>query len=153
LKNQHESPAIKREAVLALTKAYTTKAEGLDGIETALRGKFRDHPEVVQTIGAVQNIYRTYYFPGMKTDWSVSPNNIGHKDSAGCFRCHDDEHKTADGKGIISGKNCNACHTILGEARATEVSQLDGRGLKFEHPGGRLGRLTLLRLPQREDRR
>ena len=70
----------------------------------------------------------------MKTDWSLYPNNIGHKDFPGCFRCHDGEHKTADGKKSIKASDCNACHIIVGEARATEVTQLDARGLKFIHP-------------------
>jgi hypothetical protein len=30
-------------------------------------------------------------------------------DSPGCFRCHDDEHKSADG-GVIS-QSCELCHT------------------------------------------
>jgi hypothetical protein len=127
-------PSIKREAVIALTKPYATKTEGRQAIDAALRAKFPGRVEVSAAVGEVQRIYDTYYFPEMKTEWSIYPNNIGHKDFPGCFRCHDGEHKTVDGKGIINSKDCNACHTILGEARAAEVSQLDGRGLKFKHP-------------------
>ena len=127
-------PAIKREAVLALSRVYTNKAEGLKAIDTALRAKFSSHPEVGETVSEVQKIYNTYYYPGMKTDWSHYPNNIGHKDFPGCFRCHDDEHKTADGKRTLKASDCNSCHTIVGEGRPSEIAQLDSRGLKYKHP-------------------
>jgi nitrate/TMAO reductase-like tetraheme cytochrome c subunit len=39
-----------------------------------------------------------------------NPNNIGHIDSAGCFRCHDDNHATKDGRKI--GQDCDTCHDI-----------------------------------------
>lgn len=127
-------PSVKREAVLALTKDYATKTEGLKTIENTLRGKYAGSNEVNSTIAEVQKIYGNYFFPEMKTEWSLYPNNIGHKDFPGCFRCHDDEHKTADGKRTIKASDCNACHTILGEGRGTEISRLEGNGLKFKHP-------------------
>jgi len=127
-------PAVKRAAVLALTKPYATKEEGLKGIETSLREKFPGHADVTTAIAEVQRIYNTYYFPSMKTEWSIYPNNIGHKDFPGCFRCHDNEHKTPDGKRSLKGNDCNACHTIVGESRGIDISHLDARGLKFKHP-------------------
>jgi hypothetical protein len=29
----------------------------------------------------------------------------------GCFRCHDDEHRTADGQTI--SQDCSTCHSLL----------------------------------------
>ena len=49
----------------------------------------------------------------MKVTWGTYPNNIGHEDFLGCFRCHDDSHKRADGRTIT--QDCNACHTILAQ--------------------------------------
>jgi hypothetical protein len=49
----------------------------------------------------------------MKVTWNTYPNHIGHKDSPGCFRCHDKKHKTADGDKI--SKDCDTCHTVLAE--------------------------------------
>jgi hypothetical protein len=43
--------------------------------------------------------------------------------SSGCFRCHDDQHVSADGKRI--SKDCQICHTVLSET-SSEAS--------FEHP-------------------
>jgi hypothetical protein len=40
------------------------------------------------------------------------PNNLGHMDSPGCFRCHDGSHMTADGKETI-GQDCDTCHQLL----------------------------------------
>ena len=49
----------------------------------------------------------------MKVTWGTYPNNLGHKDFVGCFRCHDESHKRADGTTIT--QDCTACHTILAQ--------------------------------------
>ncbi len=49
----------------------------------------------------------------MKVVWNTYPNHIGHKDSPGCFRCHDNKHKTDDGEKI--GKKCGTCHEVIAE--------------------------------------
>jgi len=48
----------------------------------------------------------------MKVTWGTYANNIGHNDFPGCFRCHDSEHKTPDGKRAIE-QDCNSCHVML----------------------------------------
>ena len=50
----------------------------------------------------------------MNVQFGTYPNNIGHMDSPGCFRCHDDNHKSKDGKTI--SQDCDTCHTIEGAA-------------------------------------
>ena len=59
----------------------------------------------------VRAIYARNVFPGMNVKWGTYPNNIGHEDFPGCFRCHDDKHRSADGKVIT--QDCSACHAIL----------------------------------------
>jgi hypothetical protein len=49
----------------------------------------------------------------MKVTWNLYPNHIGHQDTPGCFRCHDNKHKTADGDKI--GKKCSTCHNLVAE--------------------------------------
>jgi mono/diheme cytochrome c family protein len=49
-------------------------------------------------------------FPEQNSDWTTHPNNIGHKDSPGCFRCHDGKHLNAAGEAIRL--ECNLCHSI-----------------------------------------
>ena len=74
-------------------------------------------------------------FPYMRASWKAYPNNIGHMNFPGCFRCHNDEMVSADEEHVIS-KDCNICHTIAAQgnpdnlAAATFNSHLD-----FKHPG------------------
>ena len=49
----------------------------------------------------------------MKVKWNTYPNHVGHQESPGCFRCHDNKHKTDDGAKI--GKKCSTCHNIVVE--------------------------------------
>ena len=49
----------------------------------------------------------------MKVTWNTYPNHIGHQQSPGCFRCHDNKHKTDDGDKV--GKKCGTCHNIVAE--------------------------------------
>src|SRR5205814_128136 len=64
-----------------------------------------------RTVVEIQRIFQTYFFPEMRTDWQTHPNNIGHLYFSGCFRCHDGEHVSNDGKVITN--NCNVCHTLM----------------------------------------
>jgi nitrate/TMAO reductase-like tetraheme cytochrome c subunit len=91
---------------------------------------------VEKVVAEVQQIYRDNFFPEMKANWAAYPENIGHKDWMGCFRCHDDSHKSADGKKIIESSNCNACHTIIAQGRGDELMQITPKGQKFKHPDG-----------------
>jgi hypothetical protein len=47
----------------------------------------------------------------MNVSWGSYPNHIGHTESTGCFRCHDDSHSTSEGD-VIS-QDCNICHSVL----------------------------------------
>jgi hypothetical protein len=50
-------------------------------------------------------------FPDLKVTWGTYPNNLGHMDDPGCFRCHDDGHATASKKAIT--QDCGSCHQSL----------------------------------------
>jgi len=127
-------PKARRTAVLALTQPYATKEEAFEKIGAALRAKYPNHPDAEAAIGAVKSIYAKNFFRAMKTEWKLYPNNIGHKDWAGCFRCHDNEHVTADGAKRINHNNCNSCHVILAEGSGPALQPLNPQGLKFKHP-------------------
>jgi len=47
----------------------------------------------------------------MRVDWRTYPENLGHLNSSGCFRCHDGLHIDAGGTAISS--TCETCHTFL----------------------------------------
>ncbi len=127
---------IKTNAIYALTRPYTNQTQALQGIATILSQRYPGDVRIRPTIDAVQQIYTNNFFPEMKASWKVYPDNIGHKDWPGCFRCHDGLHKTADGKRTIKANDCNACHTIFAQGNGAELDQLSPKGQKFRHPGG-----------------
>ncbi len=129
-------PYIKTNAAFALVRPYTNLTEALEGIATFLDGKYPNDPRIRKTIPAVQQIYKDNFFPEMNARWQVYPDNVGHKDWPGCFRCHDGKHKTSDGKREVKADDCNACHIIVAQGNGPQLEQLDAHGQKFEHPGG-----------------
>lgn len=132
-----ELPNIKRHAVAAMTQeSITTSAEAPGKIAEYLKSRYkdRDAAAVARTIQAVQDIYAVTIFPERKADWRHYPNNIGHKDWPGCFRCHDDKHSTATGE-KVRASDCTSCHVIIAQGRGEELSKIQ-LGLEFKHPGG-----------------
>jgi hypothetical protein len=114
-------PFIRREAVKALGASYADKAAALEGIQRALTAFYRDsHPgapreAVARAVATAQHLFERNVFPAMRVGWGTYANNVGHNDPApspfpGCFRCHDDSHRTRDGK-VIS-QDCGLCHTV-----------------------------------------
>jgi hypothetical protein len=67
--------------------------------------------EIKNAIQVIQNIYKRNIFPKMNVTWNTYPNNIGHYQSPGCFRCHDGNHIADDGSKISS--QCDTCHKII----------------------------------------
>jgi hypothetical protein len=127
-------PSIKANLVEALTQTNQTTAEGIQKIASVLQTKYPKESRLPAVIAKAQQIYTNNFFPEMKADWRVYPNNIGHMGWPGCFRCHDGLHKTADGKRQIEASNCNSCHIILAQGSGGQLTQLHAQGLKFAHP-------------------
>jgi hypothetical protein len=73
-------------------------------------GNQAKRPELVQAIAGAQRVYRDNVFPSMNVKWGTYPTNLGHTDSPGCFRCHDDQHKT--GAGAVISQDCEMCHKV-----------------------------------------
>jgi hypothetical protein len=134
-------PYIKREAVRVLGQPYPSREKAREGIATALdsfylTGYPKLYPnkrvEIQKAIAEVQRIYQTNMFPEMKVDWRTHPDNIGHTLFPGCFRCHQGNHVSRDGK--VIRRDCQLCHTIIGQVsnlpNPTEVAAAE----KFEHP-------------------
>jgi hypothetical protein len=67
--------------------------------------------DIRQAGRSVLAIYNRNVFPDLKVTWGTYPNNLGHTDFPGCFRCHDGSHTAADGKTIV--QDCNSCHEPL----------------------------------------
>ena len=123
-------PFFKREAVKAIKGAYPTRAAGIEEVKKAIAGFYAaGYPAVPKDLvargaEAAAEIYGKISFPEMKTNWETHPSHIGHPDPntdegfAGCWRCHDDQLTTADGKHTIP-QDCDNCHTFLVEDSAT----------------------------------
>ncbi|MGB9074797.1 MAG: NapC/NirT family cytochrome c [Terriglobales bacterium] len=140
-------PYLKQQAVAALTGNYATTDAAMQGIaKTVFEFYSSKYPDLAKTkeseirgaIDELQRIYRTSFFPEMKLDWKTHPNNIGHFYFSGCFRCHDGNHVSPEGK--VIRKDCNICHTIIGQQEnAINIASMPG--LDFKHPVD-LGDLT-----------
>jgi hypothetical protein len=119
----HISPAlpyIKKKAVEVLKVNYTTRDVAQQSIIAEINKFYQtNYPQIYQTQRtaveqsgqAVANIYARNIFPDMRMTWGVHPNNLGHNDSPGCFRCHDGSHTSADGQTITN--DCGTCHQVL----------------------------------------
>jgi len=128
-------PSIKANAVDVLIQEYDSSEEAKEGIATALVEAYPDDDRIRPVINVVQGIYEKNFFPKMNASWQAYPDHIGHQQWPGCFRCHDGEHKTTDGKRSIKADDCNSCHTILAQGVGEELLQLTPRGQPFRHPG------------------
>ena len=113
-------PFIKKQAVAALRAEYPDRATASAKIPQAIADFYKaKYPEIYQNkrpvvetaAQQVSAIYARNVFPEMKLTWGTHPNNIGHDDFLGCFRCHDGKHKTTAGK--VINDDCSACHQIL----------------------------------------
>ncbi len=131
-------PYLKRQAVESLNKPYATEDEAVKAIATSLDAFYRtNYGEVYRqkgdavkgAISETQRIYKTYFFPEMKTNWETHPNNIGHLYSSGCFRCHDGEHVSNTGKVIPN--DCTICHTVLSDSASPSIVL---KTLSVQHP-------------------
>ena len=133
-------PFIKAQGVEALTAEYKTHDEANKAIAEKISKFYADkYPQIASTkadsiknaVTELQRIYDTTFFPTMKVNWKTHPNNIGHMYYPGCFRCHDGNHVSKDGR-VIS-KDCNSCHTLLGqEEGAAQLTQMQSQS--FKHP-------------------
>ncbi len=112
-------PFVRRETVKALKAGYPTQDAADQGISRTLRDFYRvqspdiymsRRQEVEKAVQAATGVYRRNVFPEMNVQFGTYPNNIGHMDFPGCFRCHDDNHKSNDGKKI--SQDCDSCHKI-----------------------------------------
>ncbi|UCD16696.1 MAG: NapC/NirT family cytochrome c [Candidatus Zixiibacteriota bacterium] len=135
-------PEIKRISVEAMAIEYEDEAAARQGIANYI-GDFYlkeypdihdEKPELInQAILATQDQFTQNIFPEMKVRWEEYPNNIGHFESPGCFRCHFGSHTSADGVSI--SKDCNACHIIFAQGSGDRASfSSSPEGLAFVHP-------------------
>ena len=122
-----ELPFIKRQALAAVTAKYPSSEAAQKGIAEALTTWYQKNqaelakskPQLLEkAIAGTRAAYAQNVFPEMNIGWGTYVKQIGHgpEFDIGCFRCHDDRHKSPDGRTISA--DCNTCHTLL----ATETA-------------------------------
>ena len=106
---------VRREAVAAVKTEYENRETAESTIAGRLSEFYRaragaDPALVRQAVAGTQEVWSQNVFPAMRVKWGTYPNHLGHVDTPGCFRCHDDGHKAKDG--AVIKQDCEMCHAI-----------------------------------------
>ncbi len=113
-------PFLKKKGVELLKADYASNDEAGRRIPAELEAYYgktyskvaSERGEDVAAAGKMLvRIYDTNVFPDLRVGWGTYPNNLGHEAFPGCFRCHDEAHKTADGRTIT--QDCAVCHEAV----------------------------------------
>lgn len=119
-------PFIKKKSMDLLKATYASNAEASRTISGELISYYRQNyaalyakqsHDVEEAARAISAIYNRNVFPDLKVTWGTYPNNLGHTDFPGCFRCHDSSHTSTDGRTIA--QDCNSCHQLLATDEAS----------------------------------
>jgi hypothetical protein len=135
-------PFIKKVSMGILRDTFTDKDTALmkikDGITSYYKTSFgeyyaKNQGVIDKSIAAIQKAFGENTFPKMKVTYDHYPEHIGHLESDGCFRCHNDAFVAEDGSKI--SRDCNLCHNILGQGKdgSMEYSSIKDH-LEFKHP-------------------
>jgi len=135
-------PFFKKAAMGILKETFSDRDTALIKIKESITSYYtagfsdyysKNKSLIDSSITAVQKAFAENTFPKMKVTYDHYPEHIGHLESDGCFRCHNDAFVAADGTKI--SRECNLCHTIVGQGRqgSMEFSNIK-ENLEFKHP-------------------
>jgi len=112
-------PFINREGLEALDPANSSLEEAFTKIE-AIEDFYRisyplvfleERPKIDAAVEKLQEIARLTTFPRMEVTWETYPDQLGHNDSPGCWRCHGKLEATTGGQeGTVINQSCSSCH-------------------------------------------
>ena len=135
-------PEIKLAALGILSQDFSTTDSAMMAIKNGIEAYYTsNHPEIIdqqkekinQAIAAIQDRFSRNIFPEMKVKWNKYPVNLGHLESNGCYRCHNDKHKSESGR-VIS-RRCDLCHHITAQGKPGEMEfSPEQKALEFRHP-------------------
>jgi hypothetical protein len=135
-------PFIKKTAMDVLKNSFADKDTALNQINTDIlyfyksgyNDYFESHKDLIdKSVKSIQQAFSKNTFPGMKVTYDAYPEHIGHLETEGCFRCHNDAFTSENGKKIT--RDCNLCHTIVGQGKPEMMQYSNVRGaLDFQHP-------------------
>lgn len=116
-----EIEGIREDGIKVLTTEYASREEAKEKIVAnllALQAErhgadfvAKNEAALVSSGAYLLDAYLDNVWPHMKVTWGTYKGHNGHQyesEGYGCFRCHDEEHKTAFGKTI--SQSCDLCH-------------------------------------------
>jgi hypothetical protein len=106
-------PFVRRETVRAMSAADSGEIEHKlrDFYHTKYASLVSSRGDAIErTARAARELHEQQVFPSMRVTWGTYVGRIGHTDAPGCFRCHDESHKAADGS--VIRQDCTLCHAI-----------------------------------------
>jgi hypothetical protein len=115
-------PYVKKLALELLQRQFADKAQARREIDTGVDEWYREnYPALLATAPkkvaqAARGIYQAWsenVFPEMNITWRTYDNKLGHHNQRGCFRCHNDELVSLEGRVIAN--DCNLCHAVLAD--------------------------------------
>jgi nitrate/TMAO reductase-like tetraheme cytochrome c subunit len=109
-------PLIHQKAVELLSTNFASRTEAFaafDDLETYYKNTeyYPGRGEKIRSaIQEMKHIYDRTVFHDQGIKWTTHPNNLGHINSPGCFRCHDGKHLDQNQQAVRL--ECNVCHSI-----------------------------------------
>lgn len=137
-----EIPYIKKAAMESLKFTFPSVDNAMKSIEDSIINFYKNnYPELHEkykspinsAITSIKKGYRMNTFPYMKASSADYSNHIGHLETEGCFRCHNDRHISDKGEKI--SKDCDLCHTIIGQGPGKNRKFVSiSEKMEFIHP-------------------
>ena len=111
-------PFAKKEMLDLLTGRYASQKEALAEVRVVRERYEAEHPEIAasqpdeieQAAELARELITRLVFEREGTTAQSFPDNSGHKEFPGCFRCHDGKHLSPEAESIRL--HCNICHSI-----------------------------------------
>ena len=113
-------PFVKKTAMEIIQADYATTEDSEREIPARFAAFYqKNYPEVYsarkdaidRSAQALLGAFSRNVFPEMRVKWGTYPNNIGHTDFTGCFRCHDERPSNIAGRTLT--QDCDTCHGLL----------------------------------------
>jgi NapC/NirT cytochrome c family, N-terminal region len=135
---QADLPFVKKTGLALMQGQYANAEDASAKITAQLNAFYRQkYPDMLakrsNDINAAARtltaIYNRNVFSDLKVSWGTYPNNLGHADYPGCFRCHDGGHVTKTNESIT--QDCAACHNVIAvEESSPEILKTLGLATK-----------------------
>ncbi len=113
-----EVPYFKQNAIAVMERQYPSMDQARNAIKGLInyyKANWHDFYAangdlVDKSVNNLITVYEDMVFPTMDVSWTTHPDNLGHKDWPGCFRCHDGKHLNEKKETIRI--ECNLCHSL-----------------------------------------